>query len=277
MEQSFFKRRCRRATKDANAILHIGPRGSVVIGAITTIAAIVLLWLFGSEDALRDEAVAKTGLLLIVLAYPVVWLWRFFAAPKLMLIDSEQTSAHLREQLETRRAVLVVSYGKHSPHIYARFGKRGIASHRVQIRNDGMAEAQGVKVWLRRMEPKPRAASIRRDFPYRVPPVGTEWDSAGKVIDIQEVSISPNDSELFEITRVSTSAAPKEGTHFVLQGLDTKPLGRWFSWPIHLDEQWILYYEATAFNARAARFRIVVVVSENLVNLTYQEGWIDEN
>lgn|GEM_PF-3973337 len=118
--------------------------------------------------------------------------------------------------------------------------------YRMIVANAGGAVAANVRVLLRGIEPRPRSAAWRADYPYPMSRVAAEpgEERAAR-------TIGPDKEETFEV--IAGSPSPEGAV--VCVGLDTKA-ERADPLPIADDEEWTLSYEVVADNARPAAFAI---------------------
>jgi hypothetical protein len=88
MVADYWRRVHGRALSDARHALLIESRERVVIAIILAVIALALIWMFGThESALHELRVRLALTAAIFLAFPFVYVWKFFTAPA--RIDNE--------------------------------------------------------------------------------------------------------------------------------------------------------------------------------------------
>ena len=99
--RAYWRLVAKRAAQDARAALLIETGERLVVGAVVAITAIVLLWLYGSEGASWDAALERMGpwIILILAAFPVVWIWKLITVAAKMDADLREEIAVLERQL----------------------------------------------------------------------------------------------------------------------------------------------------------------------------------
>ena len=133
------------------------------------------------------------------------------------------------------------------PHVHADGAER---HYRMIVTNAGGEIAANVQVLLRAIEPKPRSAGWRADFPYAM-----TWVSAPPGHEGAPCNIAADHEETFEV--IAGWPAAEGGV--VCAGLDTKSEGAPLL-PIEDDERWILSYEVIADNVPALGFALEAAV-----------------
>jgi hypothetical protein len=199
----------------------------------------------------------------------IALLWFCFFISKIVSIpecDDERLKEridNLTARLEDRAHLEINFDPSAAPYNWHRPGTVDERHYRIGVFNRGPRAAENVKVWLRHItETK---CQIRRDFPYRVARAGDEWGTSvdrSQQIPIVDVSINPNEEELFEAASTWTSSMGK----LVVDKIDTKPNGK-HSWIIEQDEDCYLDYEVTAANADPVSVRLRLYVEDKAVRL----------
>jgi hypothetical protein len=255
MQQEYLRIRHRRALSDARHALRIETGERVVISVFVGALSILLVWFIaGREAAGHEMAATLAAAIAVALVFPVVYVWKFLAAPAKM---HAELASGLKAAKQTRTH-LQVRHGQYRPYNLNRHGFFEWY-HRIGVYNAGSAVAGNVKVSLLTAT-KPRYP-IRNDFPYRVVRVGTDWrvGTGMATIQIEDVDINPGEEELYEVMNTWVSSDGRR----LIGKIDTKPDGKHYYWGIEPDERWELQYEVTAANADPVRFTLGVFVRDD--------------
>lgn len=139
------------------------------------------------------------------------------------------------------RANLEVRFSQSEPY---RFGERNytLVRYRVGVYDAGSIAADNVGVVLRDIEPRPRNASFRGDFPYLATPTTGEQSNRTR-------RINPGHEELFEVLSFWWNY---DRTMFLVGRLDTKTgTENDGAFVMEDGESWLLHYLVTSANANA--------------------------
>lgn len=90
-----------RALSDAAKFLHIDSTCNLLIALVGALGAILALYFWGSHDAATDELVARSAVAgLIILLFPLVYVWKFVTAPARIKCEQDQHILDLKTNVE---------------------------------------------------------------------------------------------------------------------------------------------------------------------------------
>ncbi|MGH7546596.1 MAG: hypothetical protein ACREMM_00305 [Gemmatimonadales bacterium] len=131
-----------------------------------------------------------------------------------------------------------------------------IRHHRIEVRNDGPGSAQNVQVLLLGIEPRPKDATARCAFPYRVP------NSAG---DVGAWTINKGQTEYFDLA----ASWPSGDGRRIVEGLDgpehgppRQSPGKW-RLSMDDDEEWRVRLQISGGNIDAQELVVSVHPEEH--------------
>jgi hypothetical protein len=164
MAQKYWRDVHLRAFKKARHDLRIESGAATMIAIILAALSIALIWAIGGQEMATHELalrVALTGA--IVIAFPIVYLWEFIAAPAAMAAEQ---AAQIAEFTATR-AKLEVRVGNGAPYLLS---QAGWIYRRFCVFNAGPAIADEINVRLREIRPRPNQpiGMFPLDFPLGV-------------------------------------------------------------------------------------------------------------
>ena len=197
-------------------------------------------WPFAAPAALNWVAELAVSLDLWLInnaAYPGIFLLGLILATLLAFPELAGGILWLRRQTEPPR--LRVS----GPYLHPDRAER---HYRMIVTNAGGEIAANVRVLLRGIAPKPRAAAWRADYPYPM-----NWVTAAPGHEGSPCNIGADKEETFEVI----AGAPSAEGPVLCASLDTK-VERAEPLAIEDDERWTLSYEVVADNARPLAFEL---------------------
>ncbi len=182
MGQGYWRKVHLRALKEARHDLWIETGGRAVIAIIIGALAVALIWLIGGQEMAANELVIRGAVTAaILIAFPIVYLWKFAAAPAKMAAEQEAKIAGFM----ATRANLEVHIGNGAPY---EFAAGAWAHRRFHVFNAGPAIADDINVRLREIRPRPNqpAGMFPLDFPLNV-------------FGPDSVRLKPNDQAMFYV------------------------------------------------------------------------------
>jgi hypothetical protein len=247
MQRQYWGSAHRRAIKDARNALWIETNERFLIALLVSIIALALIWLFGGREIADHELIVQIALTAaVIIAFPLVYCWKFATAPAKMQAEAD---ARIK-QLERTCAVLTVG----GPNVYKDPRYLNQSRWRMKVHNAGPATAVNVQMKLRGAKIGPKDPNWGSDFPYPIPTVGS-------TLDTRERQINVNDDEDYEVIWGWKS----EGGP-LLTSLNTKG-GGYNHIQIFPDERWELWYELTAQNAASITFELQIFVEVDEVKV----------
>lgn len=192
---SYWRRIHKRALARTVAALGLGS-WLAIIGKVLTAATVVGLLLFvGSQDAPRDELIARVGAaLLVALFFPLVYVWQFLRAPS--DIDAEE-----RAEAEEREAALQAAISGNSAEL-AELQRRTTAAHEQTA--TALQEANRLK--QKDLDDAPKSGSLEVDRIRGDVTALVEEITSHRPLDAQRDSILTRYKRLEESDHVAWSA-----------------------------------------------------------------------